>query len=339
MLRLQNVFNIRPRTVLRNACRVKLISEHRREVFLRLMREYEIQNINGNTGVLTTTEKLHVGAFVTGIKASLLATALLFAGALQAADPTVITFGVVPQQTASKLARNWRPILRHLSEKTGLKIRFRTAPSIPVFEERLAAGTYDIAYMNPYHYTEFSKNPGYRAFAKAKNKSIRGIIVVRKDSEINHLSDFDQQIMAFPAPAAFAASVLPRAQFALNNIHVTPKYVSSHDSVYLSIARGIYVGGGGVERTLATVSPEIRDQLKVLWTSEPFTSHPLAAHPRLGKEKVDRIAEAMLAMENSETGLLLLKRLAWKGIEGANDERWDDVRGLGLELLSELVSK
>jgi len=263
---------------------------------------------------------------------------LLFSGVIQAAEPERISFGVVPQQSASKLAKIWRPILRHLSQETGLEIQFRTAPSIPEFEERVAAGKYDIAYMNPYHYTEFSKKPGYRAFAKAKNKSIRGIIVVRKDSKITQLSDFDQQTMAFPAPAAFAASVLPRAQFALNNIEVTPKYVSSHDSVYLSVARGMYVGGGGVKRTLETVDPEIRKQLRVLWTTEPFTSHPLAAHPRMDKEKIKLLANAMLNMENNEKGQVLLKRLAWKGVEGADDKRWDDVRGLGLELLSELVS-
>jgi len=286
-----------------------------------------------------TNAKLRLGAAVTVINTILLIAAVLFTSALHAADDNVITFGVVPQQNASKLAKIWRPILRHISEETGLKFQFRTAPSIPEFEERVAAGRYDIAYMNPYHYTEFSKNPGYRAFAKAKNKSIRGIIVVRKDSKINKLSDFDQKTMAFPAPAAFAASVLPRAQFALNNIEVTPKYVSSHDSVYISVARGIYVGGGGVKRTLATVSPEIRDQLKVLWTTEPFTSHPLAAHPRLAEEKVNLLAKAMLNIENSEKGRALLKQLAWKGIESADDKRWDDVRGLGIELLSELVSE
>lgn len=286
----------------------------------------------------TSNRTQHSGAVLNGIKSSLIIAAFLLSSALQAADTTVINFGIVPQQTASKLAKNWRPILRYLSEKTGLEIRFRTAPSIPIFEERLAAGKYDVAYMNPYHYTEFSKNPGYRAFAKAKNKSIRGIIVVRKDSTINQLSDFDSQTMAFPAPAAFAASILPRAHFALNGIEVTPKYVSSHDSVYLSVARGVYLGGGGVKRTLETVSPEIRDQLKVLWTSDPFTSHPLAAHPRLGKEKLDLLVKAMLDMESSEEGQLLLKQLAWKGIEAAHDNRWNGVRGLGIEQLSDLVS-
>lgn len=287
----------------------------------------------------STNKNAHLGAVFNGLKSSLLAVALLASSALQAADPDVITFGVVPQQTASKLAKSWRPILRHLSEKTGLKIRFKTASSIPIFEQRLAEGAYDIAYMNPYHYTEFSKDPGYRAFVKAKNKSIQGIIVVRKDSKINQLSDFDQQTLAFPAPAAFAASMLPRAEFALNDIEVTPKYVSSHDSVYMSVASGTYVGGGGVKRTLAAVSPEIRDQLKVLWTSEPFTSHPMAAHPRLDQDRVDKIRNALLDMENTEKGQLLLKKLVWKGIEQADDKRWDDVRGLGLELLSDLVTE
>lgn len=286
-----------------------------------------------------TTIKMPYRALVTGMKSLLFAAAVIFTSTLQASDSAVISIGVVPQQTASKLAKIWRPILSHLSEETGLKLQFRTAPSIPVFEDRVAEGRYDIAYMNPYHYTEFSKNPGYRAFAKAKNKNIRGIIVVRKDSKIKQLGDFDKQTVAFPAPAAFAASVLPRAQFALNNIDVTPKYVSSHDSVYLSVARGMYVGGGGVKRTLATVSPEIRDQLKVLWTTEPYTSHPIAAHPRVDQEKLNRIANAMLEMENSEKGRRLLKQLAWEGIEAANDASWNDVRGLGLELLSDLVEE
>lgn len=91
-------------------------------------------------------------------------------------------------------------------------------------------------------------------------------------------------------------------------------------------------------RTLATLDPEIRDQLKVLWTSKPFTSHPLAAHPRVDKDKIRLITDSMLDMENSKEGLALLRPLAWKGIEGSKDERWNDVRRLGLELLSDLTT-
>ena len=49
-------------------------------------------------------------------------------------------FGVVPQQSATKLARTWVPFLRLLQEKTGIELRFATAPDIPTFEKRLAQG-------------------------------------------------------------------------------------------------------------------------------------------------------------------------------------------------------
>ena len=53
------------------------------------------------------------------------------------------SFGVVPQQAASTLARNWGPLLAHLGERAGLVLRFETAPDIPTFERRLRDGQYD----------------------------------------------------------------------------------------------------------------------------------------------------------------------------------------------------
>jgi len=139
----------------------------------------------------------------------LLGVLLALAFAVSAADeqPT-LTFGVVPQQSATKLARTWVPVLRLIGERSGVALQFATAPDIPTFEQRLAAGEYDLAYMNPYHYTVFHERPGYQAFAKEKDRLIQGILVVRKDAPYEKLADFEGRELAFPAPAAFAASVL-----------------------------------------------------------------------------------------------------------------------------------
>jgi len=94
------------------------------------------------------------------------------------------TFAVVPQQSASKLARLWTPILKKVGQEAGVILKFKTAPNIPTFEKRLVNSEYDFAYMNPYHYTAFHKKPGYQAIAKAANKRIKGIVVVRKDSNL-----------------------------------------------------------------------------------------------------------------------------------------------------------
>ncbi len=278
------------------------------------------------------------------MKGFLLALALILTGSTLSVTvagneqgPESFSFGVVPQQSASKLAKNWVPVFEYLGRQTGTKLRFRTARDIPEFERRVAAGDYDLAYVNPYHYTVFSSNPGYRAFAKAEGKRTKGILVVRKDSPIQDPHGLANETIAFPAPAAFAASLLTRAHLAREGIPFLPKYVSSHDSVYRTVAKGLYAAGGGVVRTFNSMEPEIRDQLRILWTSEGYTPHAFAAHPRVPVRTVEGIAEAMLRMNESDEGALLLTSLSLTGLEAATDNDWDDVRGLGIDLLDELV--
>lgn len=260
----------------------------------------------------------------------------MLALAEESKEPQSLTFGVVPQQSATKLARIWIPILNYLGEKTGLDIRLGTGPNIPEFELRVAAGQYDVAYMNPYHYTVFSKHPGYRAFAKAKGRRIKGIFVVLKESSVNGLGELDGSTLAFPAPAAFAASILTRSQLAGEGINITPEYVSSHDSVYRAVAKGLYPAGGGVPRTFNALDQSVRDQLRILWTSDGFTPHAFAAHPRVPADTIERLQKAMILMEQDTEGVILLESLKTQGFESASDDDWDDVRALKIDLLEDL---
>lgn len=278
----------------------------------------------------------------------LMLATLLFAGAAwltplrlaQATEtPIQINFGIVPQQSATKLARLWTPVLNYLGEQTGYRFQFRTAADIPTFERRLALGEYDMAYMNPYHYTVFHRTPGYRAFAREKDKRIKGIVVVRKDSPYHSLHELKGQTLAFPAPAAFAASILIRAHLKNAEIPIIAKYVSSHDSVYLSVAKGLYPAGGGVARTFKNMSPAISDQLRILWVTQSYTPHAIAAHPRVSNDVVARVQQAMLAMHTDPRGKALLKTINFKGIVAAEDAEWNNVRALGIELLDDLGKK
>ena len=252
------------------------------------------------------------------------------------AQQDVLTFGIVPQQAASKLARLWSPLLDYLNRQSGLKIHFATAKDIPTFERRLDAGDYDFAYMNPYHFTVFNRHPGYQAVARARDKKIKGIIVVRKDSPIESIQELNNMTLAFPAPAAFAASILPRSELTTRGLNIEPRYVSSHDSVYLAVAKGIYPAGGGVIRTFKNAAPEIRDQLKVLWTSRGFTPHAIAAHPKTSVEAVSLVQSALVTMDQSEEGKALLKRLNIKGFEAGENSDWDDVKSLQIDLLADI---
>ena len=244
-----------------------------------------------------------------------------------------LRFGIVPQQSATRLASLWVPILEYLGKPAGVRLVFETAPNIPEFERRLFSGQYDLAYMNPYHYTVAHRRPGYQAFAKQQNKRIQGILVVRKDSGITGLAQLSDQPLAFPSPAAFAASILTRANLRQEGIPFHANYVSSHDSVYRSVALGLYPAGGGIYRTFENTAPAIRQQLRVLWESRSYTPHAFAAHPDLAPELVARIKQAMLQMRQDERGAQLLKAINFEGIVTASDREWDDIRALDIRLL------
>jgi phosphonate transport system substrate-binding protein len=238
----------------------------------------------------------------------------------------------VPQQAASRLARLWVPILEKLGAETGLQLVFKTASDIPTFERRVGAGEYDIAYMNPYHYTIFHESPGYEAFARRADKRIRGILVVRRGSAINELQELDGEEIAFPAPRAFAATLLTRAGLDAAGVDYTPKFVSSHDSVYLNVAKGRFAAGGGIMRTFNSVDPAIRDQLEILWTTPGYTPHALAFHPRIPDPIRSKIVRAVTQLDDDDEGRGLLQALDIESFEEASDEDWDDVRALNIEL-------
>jgi phosphonate transport system substrate-binding protein len=247
--------------------------------------------------------------------------------------PKPLAFGIVPQQSASRLAEEWGPLLAELSRRSGVPLVFRTAPSIPVFEERLGQGEYDLAYMNPYHYVVFHTATGYRAFAKEQERKIKGILVVKKDSAYRKPADLAGKTVVFPAPAAFAASILPQAEFGRLKIPIEAKFVASHDSVYRSVASGLQEAGGGIQRTFEATPAEIRDTLRVLSETPSYTPHAFAAHPRVSPETLAKVLAAMASLGGDEAGQRLLAPLAFKGIAAAQDKEWNDIRALDIDLL------
>jgi phosphonate transport system substrate-binding protein len=256
------------------------------------------------------------------------AVAVVLPHSAMAQDEKTILFGVVPQQAASRLAKMWDPFITRLSEETGLDIKFATMKDIPSFEGCLSQGAYDIAYMNPYHYVYYSKKAGYRAFAHQADKQLKGIIVTRIDSTHKALKDLDGKKIAFPSPAAFGASVLPRAEMKSKGINFEPVYVKSHDSVYRSVVAGFYPAGGGVKRTFNGAAEDLRSQLHIIYETNGYTPHAYAANRDLNSDKVDLILKAMMKIAKDSPELL--KSIGMKGFQAATDHDWDDVRNLGL---------
>jgi phosphonate transport system substrate-binding protein len=264
-----------------------------------------------------------------------LIAALLVATGLLVTNPSLAetyAVGVVPQFNARTLQSIWTPILQELERRTGHTFELRGSKSISAFEKQFMAGEFDFAYMNPYHFILARKTQGYLPLVRDTGKRLRGILVVRKDVAIDDVEQLQDKAIAFPSPNALGASLMLRAQLAREfNLRFEPRYVKSHDSVYLNVVTGRMTAGGGVGRTLARQPSEVREQLRVLYTTPAVASHPVTVHPRVPETVRSMVKNALIAMGESESERQLLAKIPIGTAGEALSEDYVPLQKMGLD--------
>jgi len=209
-------------------------------------------------------------------------------------------------------------LIERITRETGIKLKLVIAPSIPKFEAELYKATPDFAFMNPYQAAIAMKSSGYLPMLRDK-KPLNGILVVRKDSPYKKLKDLNGQIIGFPAPNAFAASLYMRAKLTEeNSLQFTAKYLNNHNLVFKHILLGHVAAGGTVNSALNDEPQDVRDQLTILYQTPDAASHPIAAHSRVPENIRKSVINALLGMQQDVEGRAMLKDARLPNLVDAN---------------------
>jgi phosphonate transport system substrate-binding protein len=222
--------------------------------------------------------------------------------------------------------------LARLVEPGGGDAALRHRSRHPDLERRLGGGSYDIAYMNPFHYTVAADRFGWRAFARDGGQGISGILVTRDDAPYTSIRELGGAEIAFPSPAAFAATLITTAELTAQGIPFSTRFIGSHDSVYLGVRDHLFAAGGGIRRTFEMVDEAIRAPLRILWSSPAYTPHAFAAHPRIATGLREQVGRALLAAAASPEGRTALAAVGIPTLAAAEDATWNDVRQLRIPL-------
>lgn len=245
--------------------------------------------------------------------------------------PRPFTFGVVPQFEPRRLHAVWVPIISELERRTGRRFEFVTTLTISDFEKELAAGRFDFVYANPFQILNEIDKQRYEPLVRDR-APLRGILVVRRDSPIQRPADLAGKVVAMPSPNALGASLLLRADLErIHHVTVKPLYVKTHSSVYLHVAKGLADAGGGVEKTLLEQDPEIRELLRVVYTTRPMPSHPVAAHPRVPRKEREAVRRAFLELAKTPEGQELLARVPMKQVTSTSMADYRVMSSWGLQ--------
>ena len=219
----------------------------------------------------------------------------------------VYSIAIVPQLSLSVLYSKWSPLLERVGKISGQCFNLEIPQTIPTFEKQLLSGVPDFAFVNPYHEVMAKRRQGYIPLLIDGSAKLTGILVVKNDSPIQSIQELQGKEVAFPAPNAFAASLLIRAELAKKGIQIRPKYLKTHASGYRSVVIGDIVASGGVNNTLMREESSLRERLRVLYETSGYAPHPFVANPRVPLSVRKSVTAAFISISQEPNGELLLE--------------------------------
>lgn len=249
---------------------------------------------------------------------------------------TEYILGVHPLHNPKKLDGIYGPLVDYLNARLnlpGVRLRLEASRSYAVFDEKIQGGHPHFAIPNPYQ-TIKAVEHGYEVFGKMDNdEDFRGIILLRRDSPIRNVSDLKGRIVAYPAPTALAAAMLPQmflAERGLDVMHdLDNRYVGSQESAIMSV----YVGSADAGVTwpppwenFQRERPDAAAELYVAWRTESLPSNGLVVRADVPAEVRDRVAGLLFTLQDTPEGRDILARIPLSRFVPADDVVYAPVR-------------
>lgn len=250
-----------------------------------------------------------------------------------AVSDSVYTFGIHPLHNPNRLHEVFAPMMEYLSANIdGASFKLEASRNYAAYDEKLYAGKFEFALPNPYQTINALKH-GYLVFGKmGDDDNFRGIILVRKDSGVEKISDLKGKAVSYPAPTALAATMMPQYYLQSHGLDVMKdldnRYVGSQESSVMNVFLKDTVAGATWPppwNALVKERPELAEQLEIKWQTEPLPNNGLVARGDVDAALVERVAELLTNLHYSTQGQVILNRMELSRFERATDATYQPV--------------
>jgi len=231
--------------------------------------------------------------------------AILLAAPASAADAPIYNFSPVNQYNLQVSASFWNPIVRYVSQKSGVTLNLKLGRTSADTTSFVLAREVDFAFTNHLFSPERSKM-GWTVFGRRNAAPVQAQIVVPADSKITSLAQLRDSIVAFPGPEALIAYKVAYAELMRENVSVTVAFAGNMDAAFTQLFSGRARAAGANSQLVQNYSGRENKDFRVLWSSQPFNDLALMASPRVPKEQVRAVARAFLEMQRDPEGRRIL---------------------------------
>lgn len=256
------------------------------------------------------------------------------------ADPTPLEFGIVSQRSPVLTARYWNPIIRYVSEKSGVPLRVKIGKSGQETSEMIRRGDVDFIYSNHIFHPD-NVTSGFYVIAKDNERDIAGQIVVGSNSPVRTLSDLAGKTVVFPSKVAFVGYVVPIHEIRHHGIVVNEQFAGNQEGAMGQLRAGKTDAIGVNSEVMKDFAAREDFPYRIIWSSKPHLSMPVAAKPTIPKAVVDKVRDALIGMRADPAGAAILEesarivgQVSGFGFNIASDHQYSDQRKLYREVIA-----
>ncbi len=160
-----------------------------------------------------------------------------------------------------------------------------------------------------------------------------GVILVRRDSNINELADLKGKKVGYPSRASLAAGLLPQYYLHTHGLDVNTAiqnvYVGSQASSILNVYHGITAAGVARPSSwlmFQAAHPSEAAELAVKWRTESLPNNPLLVRNDVPREVMEQVRTILVSLQDSEAGRRILAPMALSRFEAADNGAYEPVR-------------
>jgi len=234
---------------------------------------------------------------------------LLAAGAARAGEAPAYNFSPVNQYNLQVTANFWNPIIRYVSEKSGVRLNLKLGRTSADATSHVLAREADFAFTNRL-FCPGRASLGWTVFGRRMGPPLRAQIVVPADSSIQSVAELAGAAVAFPGPEAMIAYKVAYAELQRRNIPVNVVFAGNTDASLAQLFSGRVQAAGASSQLVRHYEGRERKSFRVLWSSAPFNDMALMASPRVPADQVRAVAQAFIGMDKDPEGRLILAAAA-----------------------------
>jgi len=245
-----------------------------------------------------------------------------------------LTIGLIPSEDPRMVVTEAQPLIDRLAQILRMDVKPFAATDYNGVIEAMRAKKLDVAFFGPFSYVLAVQVADAEAFAvipiAKAGGTYRSQIIARKDRGIASLADLKGRTFAFVDPASTSGFLFPKA--ALLKAGYDPDiffsrtiFSGGHDASAMAVQNGkvdaAAVADGLLETAIARGTIN-KDELMVVWTSDPIPGLPFAMRRDLPPELKKRIVAAFGELHDIPWG----KHGTITHLVATNDAAYDVVR-------------